>query len=79
MVGKARQRPLQQRLPRNQVGACFPAHSPQYKPPVLDKKQTLSMRNGAWRGHPRAPSLSVSHTASTQKLPIRRAPSGAAG
>lgn len=28
---------------------------------------------------PRAPSLSVSHTASTQKLPIRRAPSGAAG
>lgn len=28
---------------------------------------------------PRAPSLSVSHTASTQKLPIRRAPSGAVG
>lgn len=55
MVGKARQRPLQQRLPRNRVGACFPAHSPQYKPPVLDKKQTPSMQNGAWRGHPEGP------------------------
>lgn len=41
MVGKARQRPLQQRLPRNRVGACFPTHSPQYKPPVLDKKDSI--------------------------------------